>query len=103
MGSCSRTDRCDRFIKEFNDDYVKENGVVGDNIVSQGLGFNDLQECVFYYLTVKFESGTYELMMPDIVFDPESPSYDTIEMMANLLNVPQSEIEARMDKCGLLW
>lgn len=113
MGSSSRTERCERFIAEFNDDYIKACGIksVNKTVIAEALGFHDLYECVFHYVTILAVSAVSavsvdeELMFPDVIYDPDGDE-DTvnacIHWLAETLEKDVNEIEARFRKVGLL-
>lgn len=106
MGSISRGNRCERFIKEFNDDVVKFYDVPvadGGPFVSVGLGVHDVFEQVFLYVTVKLPSGEYELMFDDILFDPEGPCVrDLVESVKPYCHDDASEARQRLVKAELI-
>jgi hypothetical protein len=106
MGSIARGNRCDRFIKEFNDDVVKFYDVPvsdGGPFVRIGLSIHDVFEQVFLYVTVKLPTGEYELMFDDIIFDPEGLCVrDLVASVMPYCHDHASEARQRLVKAELI-
>jgi hypothetical protein len=106
MGSISRGNRCDRFIKEFNDDVVRYYAVpvaAGGPFIGAHLGIHDVFEMVFLYVEVKLPSGEYDLMFEDIIFDPEGPFVrDLVESVMPYCHDDASEARRRLLQAELI-
>jgi hypothetical protein len=87
MGSATRQSINDRFVEKFNDLYVKAKGLNGSCIISQGLVEGDCGDRIFYGLKLSIGDKVVDVILPDVVFDPES-NYD------NELNIDGEEFDA---------
>lgn len=106
MGSVSRTERCERFIKEFNDDYIKACGIkpVNKTIIAESLQMHDLYESVFHYVTVMAFANDCELMFPEVIYDPEGDECTVdacIHWLSEVLEKDVNEIAERFQKADL--
>jgi len=103
MGSIVRSNRCERFIAEFSDDIIKHVDLPAGVIHKVWLDSHDVFEMVFLYVELKFSSGEYIFMDPNILFDPEGPDEDDlIESVKPYCHDDEDEARQRLEKADLL-
>jgi predicted metal-dependent hydrolase len=103
MGSISRGNRCERFIAEFADDVVKHFDLPQGVIHKAWLDSHDVFEMVFLYIELKFPSGEYIFMDPNVIFDPECPDDDDlIESVKQYCHDDADKARQRLEKADLL-
>ena len=107
MGSTSRAARAERYIKEFDDDYIKTASLKAGiklEVVRLGLGQEEGHaEQVKLYVVCKDEAGKEHTLDIDMVFDPEyDHGVDMLERVANHLGIPEDEAKERLKKAKLL-
>ena len=96
MGSIVRTALNGRFIKEFNDDFVKRLNFEGHFVLAQGLG--EHEESLYYFVTVEMANkDQHELMVPDLVYDPDAGfQEDNVDRLCwHLLQEDDEEYDAK--------
>lgn len=90
MGSHSRSEKCHRFIVEFDEDYEKKFHLElpGQDSSNTQLQMDDLTECVFLYHIVKDARGDEHIVTDqEVRFDPEASFDDQLERLTgDLLN-----------------
>jgi hypothetical protein len=106
MGSTSRGDRSDRFIREFNADFNRRFGFgVGARLVviGEGLAFDDRDEVVRYEVVARPEGTEEEIrfMLAPVFYDPEEPEDDQIEEVAETLEAEPDTVRRRFEDAGL--
>ena len=114
MGSACRTERCDKFIKEFNSDYVnmfkKIYGFPDGNITELYLDFNDLDETVVMIFELKSPTNmVFTVQFPCVIYNPDCDDMERhVEKMCEMTlgnNLEECEIQIvrnRFIKAGLI-
>jgi len=106
MGSVSRTDRCRRFVREFNADYVRKFGLgVGKKLVviGEGLEFDERDEVVRHQVVTRPEGSEEEIrfMLDPVFFAPADPAGDQVDQVADDLEMTADAVRRRFDAVGL--
>lgn len=101
MGSISRMDRCDQFIREFNSTAIKKLGINEEYVDSQGLGFSEGEEVVRFFIDLTVTDGTEQVMQPLILFVPDELNEDAIERTAECFGLSEDETRQRFIKAGI--
>jgi len=106
MGSVSRVDRCKRFVREFNADYVRKFGLgIGKKLVviGEGLDLDERDEVVRYQVVTRPEGSEEEIrfMLDPVFFAPADPAGDQIDRVADDLEMDVDEVRRRLGAAGL--
>jgi hypothetical protein len=103
MGDIARASRAERFIKEFNKDWVKKKGYQFHNTVCQSLGYDEYAQVVRHYVTLKEISGDEtELMGTLEIYGPEGDDCEALaECLAEWLEGTKEEMIERLKKANL--
>lgn len=104
MGSISRGQRTDRFIKEFGELAMEEYGLPAGVYKTQGVGLDEVFQVARIYVEMEFPSGTYPMMMDKIIFDPEEMDDDLVEQMVDEYGhrITKEEIVERLKRAELI-
>jgi len=98
MGDISRYDRCDRFIKEFDEDYKKLMNIDFLQDDKQGLTINESYISVYYFVIINDQVFIGE----ECIYDPGCLEDDIIECVKNDLNLSEDIIKERLLKADLI-
>ena len=103
MGDIARTSRAERFIKEFNEDWVKKKGYQFHELLSQGLGYDEYCQVVRHYILLESVRGDKEeFMSPLEIYGPEGDDCETLaECLAEWLEGTKEEMIERLKKVDL--
>jgi hypothetical protein len=98
-----RGNRCERFIKEFNQDAIESYGVSFGFVIKQSLGVMDSWGQVFLFVEVAegANAPSEELMLPVIMFDDEESEADTVERICELFELDETVARERLKKADL--
>ena len=103
MGSISRSERCQRFIREFNKDAVMVFDMTDfASVVNNGLGMGDSTECVHFFVNLEHQSHQEKLMSELVIFDPEEQEDSSIGRVCELLKLEEDEVIVRFKKARLI-
>jgi serine/threonine protein phosphatase PrpC len=103
MGDLARAHRADRFIQEFNEDWLKKRGYQFHNVVSQSLNYDEYSQVVRHYVTLKEINGDETLLMSsEGIFGPESDEVELLAaQLAEWLGQSRRNIIKRLKKADL--
>lgn len=77
MGPIIKQSREQRFIETLGQMASECMGIkLSGGLVSQSLGYSEELEKVFFFIQIKTDNESIELMIPDPVFDPDSKDDD---------------------------
>ena len=103
MGSATRSSRGKRFIEEFNEDFVEKINFKASFIESQGLGSNEGDQLIRFYVRIRFENGTAEEFCLDhICYDPDWDTDDAVDVLVSNLDISAEQARRRLDRAELL-
>ena len=105
VGSIARSNRVDRFIAEFGDLALEEYGLPPGTYAHQAIGIEDGFEIARIFVSLIFPSGTYELMMNKVIFDPEQLGSDLVDHICQdyeNAGISREEVIERLKKADLI-
>ena len=79
LGELARANRGTRFVEALGELAIKYMGIKSDRLVHQSLGYHDVLEQVYFFITIQTDDSAIELMSTDFVFDPVYDDEHTME------------------------
>jgi hypothetical protein len=103
MGDIATTDRCDRFISEFNQDAIAKYGLNASWVKSQGLGLHEGWKEVHLYFLLDIGDGEVEVMLVSpIFFAADECEDDLVERVVELFEIDEETARERLRRTEVL-
>ena len=106
MGPVSQADRCRRFVREFNADYVRKFGFgIGKKliVIGEGLAFDERDEVVRLQVVTRPEGSEEEIRftLDSAFYAPDDPAEDQVTQASDDLEMDDDAVRRRFDAAGL--
>ena len=118
MGGIARQNRCERFIREFGKELVGQIPLEPGmflRVKAVGLGMDPIDEVVKPFVTLEYRDPLdhktdIELVIPEVMFEPESDEATTIDNTVHVLLDPEEwesyekgeQVKGRLKKAELI-